>query len=62
MAATLSQIPVRDEQTDSAFLDYLPAVTTRASVQFRHRPDVEREEAIAEAAAAALMYRWINPR
>ena len=43
-----------DSAVNEAFLRYLPAVTTHASIQFRHLPKADREEAIAEARAAAF--------
>ena len=46
-------------KTDSAihatFLKYLPAVATHASIKFRHLPEHDREEMIAEATAAAFV-------
>jgi len=47
--------PDADPSASAAFLKYLPAVETHAGIQFRHLPDVEREEAVAEAAAAAFV-------
>ncbi len=37
------------------FLKFLPAVTTHASITFRHLPEADREEAIAESVAAAYV-------
>ena len=42
MSAIPSQLPVRDEQADAAFLDYLPAVETRAAIKFRNLPEHDR--------------------
>ena len=42
-----------DQNTD--FLKLLPAVETHASISFRHLPETDREEAIAEATAAAFV-------
>jgi hypothetical protein len=39
----------------AAFLKFLPAVTTHAQIQFRHLNPTDREEAIAEATAAAYL-------
>ena len=41
--------------THATFLKYLPAVQTHAAFKFRHLSAVEREEAIAEATAAAFL-------
>jgi len=46
----------------SAFLRLLPAVETRAAIEFRHLPAFEREEAIAEAVAGALVNYRIAER
>ena len=40
---------------NAAFLKYLPALETHAAIQFRGLPDTDREEAIAEARAAAFV-------
>jgi hypothetical protein len=40
---------------NEVFLKFLPAVETHAKIQFRHLPAVDREEAVAEAKAAAFM-------
>lgn len=42
-------------QRNEVFLKLLPAVQTHAKIQFRHLPAVDREEAIAEATAAAFL-------
>ena len=44
-----------DSAVNKSFLKYLPAVKTHASIQFRHLARAEREEMIAEAAAAAFV-------
>jgi len=41
--------------TSDRFLKLLPAVQAHARNRFRNLPDVDREEAIAEATAAALL-------
>jgi len=41
--------------TNAAFLQLLPAVKIHAAIQFRHLKKVDREEAIAEATAAAFV-------
>ena len=40
---------------NAAFLRYLPALERHAAIQFRGLPDTDREEAIAEARAAAFV-------
>jgi hypothetical protein len=40
---------------NEVFLKFLPAVETHAKIQFRHLPAVDREEAVAEAKAAAFI-------
>jgi DNA-binding NarL/FixJ family response regulator len=40
---------------NEVFLKFLPTIKTHAKVQFRHLPAVDREEAIAEATAAAFL-------
>ena len=61
MPATAKQVssfqskPDADASAGAAFLKYLPAVETHESIQFRNLPDVEREEAVAEATAAAFV-------
>jgi hypothetical protein len=40
---------------NAAFLRFLPAVKTHAKVQFRHLPAADREDAIADATAAAFL-------
>ncbi len=40
---------------NNGFLKFLPAVQTHASIAFRHFRDADREEAIAEAVAAAFL-------
>lgn len=42
-------------EINSAFLKLLPVVTTHAKIKFRHLRKSDREEAIAEAQAAALI-------
>ena len=41
--------------THATFLKYLPAVQTHAAIKFRGLSAIEREEAIAEATAAAYI-------
>ena len=51
------------KQSDHGFLRFLPAVKTHASVQFSHLPEVDREEAVAEAVAGAFVnYRSAQRR
>ena len=48
---------------NAAFLKYVPAVEKHANIQFRHLPDVDREEQIAESVAAAYVnYRSVARR
>ncbi len=44
-----------NENPNNGFLKFLPAVTTHASIAFRHLREADREEAIAEAVAAAFL-------
>jgi len=41
--------------THATFLNYLPAVQTHAAIKFRHLSAIDREEAVAEATAAAFV-------
>jgi len=50
----MSTLPLTHTTSDR-FLKLLPAVQAHAMNQFRYLPDVDREEAIAEATAAALL-------
>ena len=43
------------QQANEVFLRYAPAVRTHAAIQFRHLPESDREEAVAEAVAAAFV-------
>ena len=43
------------KQSNDGFLRFLPAVKTHAGIQFRHLPAADREEAVAEAIAGALV-------
>ena len=52
----------RSNATSDHFLKLLPAVQMHAMNQFRYLPDVDREEAIAEATAAALLNYRIAER
>jgi len=47
--------PADADQAGNGFLKYLPAVQTHANIQFRQLPEVDREEAVAEAVAAAYL-------
>ena len=62
MSAIPQSVPDQHQppnKTDSAihatFLKYLPAVRTHAAIKFRHLSEHDREEMIAEAAAAAFV-------
>ena len=51
------------KQSDNGFLRFLPAVQTHACIQFRHLPEADREEAVAEAVAGAFLnYRSAERR
>jgi len=50
----MSTLPLTNTSSDR-FLKLLPAVQAHAMNQFRYLPDADREEAIAEATAAALL-------
>jgi len=50
----MSTLPLTNTTSDR-FLKLLPAVQAHAMNQFRYLPDVDREEAIAEATAAAFL-------
>ncbi len=43
------------EAVNTAFLKYLPAVEKHAGFEFRHLPDVDREECVADAVASAFV-------
>ena len=62
MSAIPQQVPDQHQppnKTDSTihatFLKYLPAVRTHAAIRFRNLSAVDREEAVAEATAAAFV-------
>lgn len=62
MSAITKPIPVQRQPPDktvsathATFLRFLPAVQTHAAIRFRDLSAVEREEAIAEATAAAFV-------
>ena len=62
MSAIPSSIPVDETQqvpcasdVNSAYLKLLPAVTKHAQIQFRRLRGIDRQDAIAEAQAAALL-------
>lgn len=51
------------EAVNAAFLKYVPAVERHANIQFRHLPDTDREEYVAESVAAAYVnYRSVARR
>ncbi len=43
------------EAVNTVFLHYVPAVERHASIQFRHLPEADREEQVAEAVASAFV-------
>ena len=47
--------PATADKANARFLKLLPAVQTHAAIQFRDLPDADREEAVAEATAAAFV-------
>ncbi len=47
--------PTTKNETNAGFLRFVPAVQTHAAIQFRDLPDADREEAVAEATAAAFV-------
>ena len=56
LASTSTQNTPRAENTEvvnNTFLQMMPTIQTHASVQFRHLPPIEREEAVAETVAGA---------
>jgi len=56
LTPTSTQNTPRAENTEvvnNTFLKMMPTIQVHASVQFRHLPPIEREEAIAEAVAGA---------
>ena len=56
MSAISAPTQLRQSTDQNAdFLKLLPAVENHASISFRHLPDTDREEAIAEATAAAFV-------
>jgi hypothetical protein len=62
MSAIPQSVSHQDDQSSATatsvnapFLKFLPAVTTHASIKFRHMNHADREEAIAEATAAAFL-------
>ena len=44
-----------DSNPNNRFLEYVPVVETHAAISFRHLPETEREEAVAESLAAAFL-------
>ncbi|MHC4092602.1 MAG: hypothetical protein ACYSVY_20400 [Planctomycetota bacterium] len=65
MSAKPKSIPDHDAKAaeassaiNAAFLRYLPAIETHAAIQFRGFSDTDREEAMAEARAAAFVNFW----
>ncbi len=48
-------LPATADDADTRFLRFLPAVQTHAAIQFRGLPEADREEAVAEATAAAFV-------
>ena len=52
--APSTQFPYKSDDDNPRFLRFVPAVETHARITFRELPEVEKEEAVAEAVAAAF--------
>lgn len=54
MTALARSIPATPDDDNRRFLRFVPAVETHARITFRELPEIEKEEAVAEAVAAAF--------